>query len=40
MAMAVQDSGLRELIEAYQAAPVPTRKKFVKSALELLQAEA
>ena len=39
MAIAVQDAGLRELIEAYQAAPVPARKKFVKSAIKLLQAE-
>jgi transcriptional regulator with XRE-family HTH domain len=39
MAIAIQDSGLRELLEAYQAATIPSRKKFVKSAIKLLQAD-
>ena len=39
MAMAVKDAGLREIIEAYQLADTSSRKRFVKSALKLLQAE-
>lgn len=39
LAMAAKDADFRELIEAYQAAPMSTRRKFVKSALKLLQAE-
>ena len=36
-AIAAKDEGLRELIEAYQLADLPSRKRFIKSALKLLQ---
>jgi transcriptional regulator with XRE-family HTH domain len=37
VAFAAKDTGLREVIEKYQAAPSSARKKFVQTALQLLQ---
>jgi transcriptional regulator with XRE-family HTH domain len=39
LAMAAKDADFRVLIEAYQAASLSARRKFVRSALKLLQAE-
>ena len=36
VAVAAKDTGLREIIQKYQTASLESRKKFVKSALQLL----
>jgi|GEM_PF-456262 len=39
LTLAAKDADFRELIEAYRTASLSTRRKFVRSALKLLQAE-
>jgi transcriptional regulator with XRE-family HTH domain len=39
LAIAAKDAGLQEILEAYQLADLPSRKRFLKSAIKLLQSE-